>query len=83
MTKASGSVVDKAQCFGVVAGNEAALKVELSIGRPRSQLGTNCARCIHNCLASLFLEKLLSTLLAIQQAEDATTGVDEVLRKAA
>jgi Anti-sigma factor NepR len=28
-------------------------------------------------------EKLLSTLLAIQQAEDATTGVDEVLRKAA
>ena len=28
-------------------------------------------------------EKLLSTLLAIQQAEDPTTGVDEVLRKAA
>jgi hypothetical protein len=28
-------------------------------------------------------EKLLSTLLAIQQAQDATTGVDELLRKAA
>ena len=28
-------------------------------------------------------EKLLSTLLAIQQAQDATAGVDELLRKAA
>ena len=28
-------------------------------------------------------EKLLSTLLAIQQAQDSTTGVDELLRKAA
>jgi hypothetical protein len=28
-------------------------------------------------------EKLLLTLLAIQQAQDATTGVDELLRKAA
>jgi len=55
-----------------------------AIGRAaQAAIGHQLRSMYSELLSHPLPEKLLSTLLAIQQAQDATTGVDELLRKAA
>ena len=53
----------------------------ISAARPR--LDTNCARCIQNCLAGLFLKNCSQRSSPFNKRKTSTTGLDEVLRKAA